>query len=680
VQDSCPVDADPLACGCGTSEPIDLSMWWRVGVGAVIAANSMAVSLAFNISSSTESERRVAFTILLGLTVVSLVLLGLPLLKTAAAELRRGRITVEALFLAGVAGAFTASMVAVIQGTGDIYFEIVTILLVVYSFGRQISRHAEDRAVRAAASWAPTATTCRLVDESGEEQTLAVADVRAGDTLRVWPGEMVPVDGEVVDGVAFVREAEFTGELFATVKRPGSLVWAGTVCLDAGFTVRATADGTERRIDRIVDAVERARRVPSSLQGQADRIVRWFLPVLLTVAGGTFVGWTVARGWEVGLFNSMAVLLVACPCALGLATPVALWAAIGRLAASGLTVADGRAVEKLAAADTVVFDKTGTLTEARAHLVDMVTVSGDEHEGHRVRALVQAVETTSRHPVATAFHGITAGGGERLQVLDVHLLPGVGVAATVEEDGRSVGVAIGDPEGLLARRRELAAAQWEELSGQLKARSSARRVAVVVDGDLVAAAAVDEQLRQTWPEALKELSSLELEPLIMTGDRADRAEGFGVEHVHAGLSPEDKLAGVRELQSEGRVVLFVGDGVNDAAAMAASDISVAVSEGTELASEVADVRWAAHDARMLPEAVRIARQTVKTVRGNVLFAITYNAIGVSLAITGTLHPVAAALLMTCSSLVVTWRASALVRDGEPASTAAPAEPVASPAA
>ena len=652
-------------------------MWWRVGVGAVIAANSMAVSLAFNISSSTESERRVAFSILFALTVVSFVLLGWPLVKTAASELRRGRITVESLFLAGITGAFTASMVAVVDGTGHVYFEIVTILLVVYSFGRQISRHAEDRAVRAAASWAPAASTCRLVDASGEERTVTVTQVRAGDRLRIWPGEMVPVDGEVMSGVAFVREAEFTGEFFATVKRPGSVVWAGTVCLDVGLEVRATVDGTARRIDRIVDAVERARQVPSTLQGQADRIVRWFLPVLLTLAGGTFIGWTAASGWEVGLFNSMAVLLVACPCALGLATPVALWAAIGRLAASGLTVADGRAVEKLAAVDTIVLDKTGTLTEARAHLVDMVTAGDADGAGRRVRALVQAVEATSRHPVAAAFHSIAVASDDRPRVLDVRLLPGVGVDATVamgDEVGGSVSVEIGEPDGLLARHPAVAAGTWTELSGQLKARASARRIAIVVDGELVAAAAVDEQLRQTWPEALIDLQALEIEPMIMTGDRADRADGFGVSNVQAGLAPEEKLAGVRELQASGRVVLFVGDGVNDAAAMAAADASVAVSEGTELASEVADVRWAAHDARALPEAVRTARQTVQIVRGNVVFAIAYNAIGVALAISGTLHPVAATLLMTCSSLIVTWRASALVRDGEPLTTTMTGEP------
>ncbi len=664
MQDSCRIDVDPLDCGCGTSEPIDLSMWWRVGVGAVIAANSMAVSLAFNTSASTESERRVAFSILLALTVFSLVLLGWPLLKAAAGELRRGRITVEALFLAGITGAFTASMVAVVGGTGHIYFEIVTILLVVYSFGRQISRHAEDRAVRAAASWAPEVSTCRRLGAGDEEETVPVAEVQVGDRLRVWPGEMVPVDGEVLDGVAFVREAEFTGEFFATVKRPSSLVWAGTVVLDVGLTIRTTTDGAGRRIDRIVDAVERARQTPSSLQGQADRIVRWFLPVLLTLAGATFLVWSIARGWEVGLFNSMAVLLVACPCALGLATPVALWAAIGRLAASGLTVADGRAIEGLATADTVVLDKTGTLTESRAHLVDMVVVGEDTERGRRVRALVQAVEATSRHPVAAAFHDIAAEETGEIEVKGLRLLPGVGVEATVEEAGERLLVTVGEPEGVLEGRPAEHAEQWRQLEGRLKARSSARRIAVLVDGSVVAAAAVDERLRTTWPEALESLKALHLEPVVMTGDRADRAEGFGVERVQAGLSPEDKLEGVRELQAGGHSVLFVGDGVNDAAAMAAADVSVAVSEGTELASEVAEIRWAAHDARVLPEAVRVARQTVETVRGNVLFAITYNAIGVTLAISGTLHPVAAALLMTCSSLIVTWRASALVREGE----------------
>ncbi len=656
MADTCPVDG-PVSCCTTPADPRAVAAWWRIGIGALIAVNSMTVDLAFNTSEASLTERHVAHGVALGAALVTLALLGWPLLAAAARELRRRRITLEAMFVAGIVGALTASVVAMLTGVGAVYFEIVSILLVVYSFGQQIGRAAQERAVRAAEAWAPELTTCDVVDGAGAVTTIPVSELREGQRVRVRPGSTIAADGIVLEGEGFVREAEMTGELFAAVRGPGDRVWAGTHSVDAAFVVEATAAGGRRRIDGIVDAVERARLAPSSLQRRADRLIAWFLPAVAAVALATMAGWTWARGWHVGLFNAMAVLLVACPCALGLATPVAVWSALSRLARRGLIVRGGDAVERLAAVDTAVFDKTGTLTESRATLAGLVVAGRDEERRSRVLALLEAVERAVDHPVAAAFVGVSRGGAGRFTVEALRLLPAVGVAASVREGaGRVYEVRIGTPERLLAD--DGARQAWRDLRAW-EGGERGRDVVALVDGRVAAAALVAERVRDTWPEAVEALSGLGVRLVVMTGDLAARARALGVTAVHAGLSPEEKLARVQVLRRAGRRVLFVGDGVNDAAAMAASDVSVGVASGAELAAEVADVSWHGGDLTVLPEAVATCRGTVRTIVSNLRLAAVYNLTGVALAAAGVLHPVVAALLMTASSLVVTWRAAEL---------------------
>jgi heavy metal translocating P-type ATPase len=633
-----------------------------VAVGAVIAVNSMTVSLAVNTSDTTAGERAAIHGVLLALAVAGLAILGWPLARNALRAARARRITIEAMFLSGVVGAFTASVVASITGTGHVYFEIVTIMLVVYAFGQQLTASAQEKALRAATRWAPAATECTLVHADGHTEQVPVSGIRAGDRVLAPPGSLIAVDGTVESGEAFVREAEMTGELFAVVRRPGDRVWAGTACVDASLVVRATADGGRRRIDSILDAVEKARRVPSTLQSQADRLVGVFLPLVLSIAVLTFLGWTVAAGWERGLFNAMAVLLVACPCALGLATPLAVWAAVGRLASRGLVVRGGDAVEELAAVDAVVFDKTGTLTEPRPTLVDLV-VDGEQGVGrHEVLRMVRALESESRHPLAAAFVADGESGEAGLAVTDHRILPAAGVAGTIvePESGRRRELQV----GAAARLAEAAGPAWDRLAERLRAPEAAHRLAVVLEGRLVAAAAVDERLRGSWPQTLRQLRDDGVLTVVMTGDVAARARMAAADRVASEMSPEDKLEAVRALRRDGRRVLFVGDGVNDAAAMAASDVSIGVAGGAELAAEVAGIAWHGEDLRVVAWALELARGTVRTIRGNLRLAAAYNAAGVALAAGGVLHPVAAALLMTCSSLVVTWRATSVLQESE----------------
>jgi heavy metal translocating P-type ATPase len=495
---------------------------------------------------------------------------------------------------------------------------------------------------------------CRVLEKDGSEREIPVVELQRGWRFVVNPGETIPADGVIAVGEGFVREAEMTGEGFVVNRRPGDTVWAGTHGVDARFEIVAAANGAERRIDRILDAIERARPVPSTLQRAADRVVGWFLPVVATLAAATFAGWTWHSGWQEGLFNAMAVLLVACPCALGLATPLAVWGALARLAGRGLVARGGDAVEALAAVDTALFDKTGTLTEPRTVLVDLVVGSLRGLSEETVRAVLAAVQRASTHPVAAAFHDLASGCSDEMRVVALRLLPGRGVEAEVADAaGASRRVAVGTA-ALLTAADDPA---WQRLRRRLREVAGARELVVLIDDEVVAAAVVDERLRSSWRDALGELHELGVATAVLTGDTAERAMRTGASRVLASLRPEDKVAEVERLHAAGRRILFVGDGVNDAAAMAASEVSVAVTSGAELAAEVADISWHSGDLRVLPWAIGLARGTVSTIRTNLRFALLYNVAGIALAVAGLLHPVAAAILMTCSSLVVTWRAT-----------------------
>ncbi len=336
----------------------------RLGLGLLIAGQSMIFGLAINLEDTTSATVKwgVQSVILAG-TLLVMALLGPALARNAVTEIRRGRLSIEALFLLTLAGALAASLQSLISGQGPIYFEVVSVLLVVYSLGKAIGAHSRSAALAAATRWAGAPDTCRIIDGAGRARQLEVGLALPGDLVEVRPGETIAVDGVIRSGVGFVSTAPVNGEPFAAVRRPGDSVLAGMASYDATFRIEATASGTSRQIDRLHEAVEQARSRPASLQAHADRLGRMFFPLIVIVAILTFAIWALIAGWQTGLFNAMSVLLVACPCAMGLATPIVVWSALNRLAERGLVANSGDFVERLAAVDRVFFDKTGTLTD-----------------------------------------------------------------------------------------------------------------------------------------------------------------------------------------------------------------------------------------------------------------------------------------------------------------------------
>ncbi len=640
----------------GERDPARSRAVFRILLGAVIASQTMLVGFALNLSGPEGIVRHGLHAVLVVLTLAVLALLGAPLLRAAWDCACRRTLGLELLFLSGVLGAFGASILSSLRGSGPVYYEVVAVLLTVYSAGKALTAGARERALRETRRLDETFSHARRM--GSPEAMIPVRDIVVGDRVRVLPGEPVPVDGVVVRGEGFVRETPLTGEPEPVVRRVGDPVKAGAFSEDAELVIESRSQGLQRGLDALIRRVEAARATLSSsrAQDQADRLARIFLPVVILTAFGAFV-WAGLHGdWESGLFRGLSVLLVACPCALGLATPLGLWQGMATLAARGLVVRDARALERLASVTLAAFDKTGTLTEPRLSLVDVVTV-GDATERAYWMAVITEVQSRSHHPIARAFHGRNPHPSGNISVEGFRGVPARGVEARVR---------VGSEPALTVR---IGGRDWAWESGSdpaLEARlcGMGSRVWASAAGRPVAVALVRERPRSSAAATLETLERLSVTPRVLSGDRPERIrevlpgmaalEADG--RLNGSLSPIEKAERVQRWQAEGHRVLFIGDGVNDAPALAAADVGIGLLEGAPLAAATAEVILCSGDLREISEAISLARRVRDSIRGNLRFAVAYNGIGMVLAATGNLHPVVAALLMGGSSAVVGWRA------------------------
>ncbi|MHC4817967.1 MAG: heavy metal translocating P-type ATPase, partial [Planctomycetota bacterium] len=498
--------------------------------------------------------------------------------------------------------------------------------LVVYSAGRAVGERSRARALAAMQELTDALASARR--ENGA--AVDVAALRTGDRVRVLAGELVPVDGRIVSGEALVRETPFTGEWISARRGPGDRVIAATQCEDGALVVEADA-GAPRRVDALAGLVERTLQSESPLQRQADRFVRWFLPLVFATALATFLFWLPRLGAQDALFSALAVLLVACPCAAGLATPLVAWTAIGRLARRGLVVRDAEALERLASVRSVVFDKTGTLGE------ETLRIASVDAADAAALAILCAVERHSAHPVAVALRGLDVpAAAPPVDVVSVRTLPGRGIAARVR-------VAGGTAEEVRVLRDD-------------RTRADSLQIRLERGGACVATARLRERLRASAARAVRVLKDeLELPVRIMTGDgTAGVAQDLGP--AQAGLAPEEKHDEVTRLDRP----LYVGDGLNDAPALAAAHASIALASGSRVSVEAASATLHGGELTLVPEGLRLARHAVAVIRSNLHWAVLYNLIGIAAAATGHLHPVLAALLMAGSSAFVAWRSFRVV--------------------
>ncbi|MCI0747172.1 MAG: cation-translocating P-type ATPase [Verrucomicrobia subdivision 3 bacterium] len=641
------------------------SPWFKVGIGAAIAGQAMLLGLAVNLTPPEGLARWVLHLALMASSVAVLAVLGGPLFAAAWEAVRARRITIELLFLSGIVGALGASLYSTFTGIGAVYYEVVAVLLTVYAVGKTLGAQSRVRAIAESRKLLDTFDTCRIVDSDGHTKTCRVADIAPGNTVLVHAGEPIPIDGQILTGEAFVRETPLTGEPFAVVRRAGDFVFAGSFSEDGDLRILATSLGRTRRLDQLVALTHAAQQTPSRLQAEADRIVRWFLPLVLLVAAATFAFWTWRAGWSTGLFNSLAVLLVACPCAMGLATPIALWNALARLAERGLAPRNSDVIARLADASHVVFDKTGTLSEEELSLIDLAVAETSMSRGV-LGDVLRALAQRAPHPVSRAFARLESAGAS-VAFKSIKPVPAKGIEAWIElGDGSELHLRVG-------QRDFVGDAQGEtRLLTQLRNQPGDHLVYVAIDGQLTAVCAVRERLRNSATETVARLQQLGVATSVLTGDRPERAAGLGLAQAEGGLTPEDKSQRVARLRAVGQTVVFVGDGVNDAPALRAANLGIALDHGAGLATANADAVLYGGDLTVLPWAIQFARHVRQGIRANLIFAATYNLIGIALAATGLLHPVAAALLMVCSSAIVSWRAARLTNRDDEACACPPA--------
>lgn len=615
--------------------------WFRLAAGIFVACQTMLLGLTINL---TQPEDPLTLRLLqlgmLAATLVVLGLLGFPLATDAARGLRQKRLSMELFFLIGILGALAISVLPLLGRSGPVYFEVVSVLLVVYSIGRAVHSHSRQRAIAAATALARQAPTARRLTGSGEE-VVPVQQIEPGQRVRVLPGEFIPVDGVVVEGESLVGQAAFTGEWSSVLRQPGDAVLAATAAEDGVLVIEAGVSGVNRRVDRLAETIRTACQTPTQVQRIADRVVAIFLPLVLLTAVAAGAYWTLHQSAERGLFIALAVVLVACPCAAGLAAPLTLWQLIARLAQRGVVLRSTESGERLAQIDTAILDKTGTLAEEDLEVASLHFVGNQEG---LTRRLIKTVEAASDHPAARALRQIPApSGGEAITLERLRTVPGKGVRAEVTVNGRHC--------------------VFELLRGEATD-SEHLPIEAFLDGEKLATAILQERLRDSAIFAVEGFRSLGIPVTILTGDASAavrRAERLAT--VESGLTPEQKLQRVEEMMQAGQRVLFVGDGVNDAAAMAKAHASIALAHGAEVTVETADATLHGGDLRRLPEAVQAAQEARRAVRTTLLFALAYNVVGIAAAAAGWLHPILASVLMSASSAFVAWRA---LRDPTPA--------------
>nr|WP_276327679.1 heavy metal translocating P-type ATPase [Bradyrhizobium erythrophlei] len=528
------------------------------------------------------------------------------------------------------------------HGAVAVYFEAAAVIAVLVLLGQVLELRARAQtsgAIRALLGLAPK--TARRITDHGNED-IDIDAIKVGDRLRVRPGEKVPVDGVVIEGSAVIDESMVTGESMPVAKAEGQSVIGGTVNQSGGLVMRADKVGRDTMLARIVDMVAKAQRSRAPIQRLADRVAGWFVPAVIAAAVLAFIAWTVfgpEPRLTFALVAAVTVLIIACPCALGLATPMSIMVGVGRGAHSGILIRDAQALERMEAIDTLVIDKTGTLTEGKPKVVRIIAAEGfDEND---VLRLAASVEQGSEHPLAQA---IIASAEERKlassAVRNFASPSGKGAVGTVE--GRQV--ALGN--AVLMGELKIVTSSLDQVAEAAR-RDGATAIYVAVDGRVAGVIAIADPVKASAPSALQALRAESLRIVMLTGDNETTARAvaktLGIDEVEAGVLPERKSEVVQRLRGEGRTVAMVGDGVNDAPALAAADVGIAMGAGTDVAIESAGITLLTGDLMGLVRARRLSVATMRNIRQNLAFAFVYNAAGVPIA-AGVLYPLFGILL------------------------------------
>jgi len=667
----------PLAAGEERNPELDdmtRRFWVGLALSIPILAEMVLPERVLAIFAAPAAMQWIA----LGLATPVVLWAGWPFFERGYQSLRTLNLNMFTLIATGVGVAYVYSVVATVapgvfppsqrdaHGMVPAYFEAAATIIVLVLLGQVLELRARSRtsgAIRALLGLAPK--TARRIGDDGTESDVPLDQVRPGDRLRVRPGEKIPVDGSVIDGSTAVDEAMVTGEPVPVEKKAGDRVIGGTVNTTGGIVMRAERVGAETLLAQIVQMVSAAQRSRAPIQRLADKVSAYFVPAVIVVAIATFAVWYGAgAGLGRAIVNAVAVLIIACPCALGLATPMAIMVGTGRGATEGVLVRDAEALEILEKVDTLLADKTGTLTEGKPRLLSTIAVPPWSDKD--VLGCAASIERASEHPLAAAIvAGAEAAGIALVDAADFKAIAGKGVVGTVT----SRQVALGNPA--LFEELGIDAAALEERAEALR-REGQTVMMLAIDGRAAGALGVADPVKSSTPEAVRMLHDEGVRIVMVTGDSrvtaAAVAARVGVDEVRAEVLPAAKAEEVKRLQGEGRIVAMAGDGINDAPALAAAQVGIAMGTGTDVAMESAGITLVKGDLRGIAKARRLSRATMRNIRQNLFFAFFYNALGVPIA-AGVLYPffglllspIIASAAMSLSSVSVVTNALRLRR-------------------
>jgi P-type Cu+ transporter len=661
----------------------DLSRKFWIGVTLTLPVFLLAmVPMVPGVEIEAILPRGVAKWIELALTTPVVMWVGGIFFVRAWRSFHGWNLNMFTLIAIGVGAAYLYSVVAVLfpglfpeafrhHGEVELYFEAAAVITVLVMLGQLLEAKARGKTGQAIqALLGLAAKTARRVRADGEEEEVGIEQLEVGDRLRVRPGEKVPVDGVIEEGDSHIDESMITGEPMAVQKVPGDVVVGATINQTGAFVMRADKVGADTVLAQIVRMVSKAQRSRAPIQRVADRVAGYFVPAVLVVAVLTFVVWSAwgpAPAMALALINAVAVLIIACPCALGLATPVSIMVGIGRAAQEGILVKDAAALETIETIDTLVMDKTGTLTAGKPRVTGFRVGEGESVEV--IAAAAAALESLSEHPLAAAILAHRDGGGAGLPGVEgFRSSTGAGVSGEIEGESWSVG------------KREFLGSQGASVPEGLadageEFQRDAKTLVWVARGDrAVGLYAVSDPIKEGTVAAVAALQALGIRLVMATGDNeaSARAVGgeLGIDEIHAGLSPEGKIELIRKLKGEGWRVAMAGDGINDAPALAAAAVGIAMGTGTDVAIESAHVTLVKGDLSGIAKAIRASRAVMRNIRQNLFFAFVYNGLGIPIAagvlypVTGTLlSPMIAAAAMSLSSVSVLGNALRLRKGG-----------------
>lgn len=630
------------------------AMWIfaRLGLSAFFAMNVMILSYTDYFYPFGKNVSLVINYIMFALATPVMFLLGTPILRNSIRGISKLTLNMDTLIVLGTFSAYVLSAISTFRAQGKVYFDTASMLLVIVTVGRFLEAGAKARTSDSIKEFLNRSPKEAKVIKDGVEEVVPAELLKRGEIIKIIPGENFPADGEVIEGESSVDESMLTGESKTVFKEKGSMVFAGTVNLDGRLIFKATNIGEEMVLSRLCSLLEEARKSRAPIERFADRVSSFFIPLTVIASVVTFIVWNFKSGIDTALLNSLSVLLISCPCALGLATPMAIWVSLGRAAKEGILIRTGETLEKLSHINKILFDKTGTLTKGKMELASVFVDSDSRISEPDLVSISASLESNSEHPLGKSLvEFANKRGCTLLPIYQFNASPGMGVQGKVGELGDTV---------YIGSRRFMEKSGLEFTKNILdeKTKEESRGKTVVFCGwgkRVKGILGFSEELREEAGDTISNLKDLGVEIYIITGDDKYASEAIskslGVE-VKSELLPEDKVNVIKALKKTKGFTAMVGDGINDAPALASADVGIALGCGVDITRESADVSLLGNDLKKIPWVLQLAKKTQRKIKENLFWAFFYNTTGIGFAVLGGLKPVIAALAMILSSIFV----------------------------